>query len=103
MAATIAASGARFGRTRMAAPTSAPQASGRATIASAASHSAAVAMSFIGCTAWYSTIGLDAVSMAADTPARPPAIRLASTNAHHTSTNPAIGVTANIASRPPTA
>ena len=52
MAAMRTARGARFGRTRMARPMTTPHASGRAASASAASHNAAVAMSFIGCTVW---------------------------------------------------
>ena len=71
--------------------------------ASADSHSAAVRMSFIGCTAWKRTIGLVAVRIAAVAPAMPPASCRAIANAARTSTNAAIGVSQKIASWPKTA
>src|SRR5690349_6519825 len=99
--ASTIATGARFGRTRIASPINTPASAKRVAQAIAASHNAAVTMSFIGCTLWYSTIGLVAVSTAAITPAiGVDATCHAITNADSTSIAAAIGVSQKIASWP---
>ena len=64
-------------------------------------HSAAVVMSFIGCTTWKRTIGLAATSTADMAPADGPPSARPARYASHTSMAPATGVTPKSADGPP--